>query len=177
MKKTFPLSKVYQLLESGPVILVSTAAKGKANVMAMSWHTMMDFDPPLVGIVMGEQSLSFQTLKATRECVINIPTADLARKVVACGNTSGRKTDKFKTYGLTAVPSTCVKAPHVGECYASLECKVVDTRLAAKYNFFIVKVLKAAVETSLKNPKTLHHRGGKTFMVAGKTIQVPNKMK
>ena len=41
MKKSFPLSKVYQLLETGPVVLVTTAAKGQPNVMAMAWHTMM----------------------------------------------------------------------------------------------------------------------------------------
>ena len=35
-----PLSKVYQLLEPGPVVLLATARKGRANVMTMSWHMM-----------------------------------------------------------------------------------------------------------------------------------------
>jgi len=77
-KRAFPLSKVYQLLETGPVVLVTTSAKGQANVMTMAWHTMMDFEPPVVGFVMGEQALSFKTLKATRECVIN-PFITVAR--------------------------------------------------------------------------------------------------
>ena len=34
-KKNFPLSKVYGLLEPGPVVLVSTARKGRMNVMTM----------------------------------------------------------------------------------------------------------------------------------------------
>ena len=46
MKKSFPLSKVYGLLEPGPVVLVTTAQKGRANVMTLSWLTMMDFEPP-----------------------------------------------------------------------------------------------------------------------------------
>src|SRR5664279_4359502 len=50
-KRSFPLSKVYGLLEPGPVLLLTTAHKGKSNVMALSWHTMMEFEPPLVGCV------------------------------------------------------------------------------------------------------------------------------
>jgi len=40
-KKSFPLSKVYRLLEPGPVALVTTASKSRANIMTMSWHTML----------------------------------------------------------------------------------------------------------------------------------------
>lgn len=50
-KRTFPLSRVYRLLEPGPVALVTTAHRGKPNVMTQSWHTMMEFEPPLVGCV------------------------------------------------------------------------------------------------------------------------------
>ena len=95
-KKSFPLSRVYRLLEPGPVVLLTTAEKGRANVMTMSWHTMMEFEPPLVGCVISDRNHSFGVLKATRECVINIPTVELAAQVVGCGNTSGRKLDKFK---------------------------------------------------------------------------------
>ena len=41
--KDLPLSKVYQLLEPGPVVLLTTAHKGRANVMALSWHMMVEF--------------------------------------------------------------------------------------------------------------------------------------
>lgn len=35
-KRSFPLSGIYGLLEPGPVALLTTAHKGKANVMTMS---------------------------------------------------------------------------------------------------------------------------------------------
>jgi len=100
-KKSFPLSRVYSLLEPGPVVLVTTAGKVKMNIMTMSWHTMMDFNPPIVGCVISNRNYTFDILKTTRNCVINIPTVELAEKVVACGNTSGRRIDKFKTFALT----------------------------------------------------------------------------
>ncbi len=176
-KRSFPLSKVYGLLEPGPVVMVTTAIKGKANIMTMSWHTMMEFEPPTVGCVISNRNYTFNILKATRECVINIPARDLAEKVVACGNSSGRKTDKFRAFGLTPLAASRVAAPLIGECYANLECRVIDLRMVAKYNFFILEVLKAWIDPSKKDPKTIHHLGRGEFMVAGRKIKLPSRMK
>ena len=175
MKKTaFPLSEVYRLLEPGPVVLLPTIRAGRANVMPLSWHLMMEFTPPLVGCVVSNRNYSFASLKAGRECVINIPTADLAKTVVACGNTSGRLVDKFKAFGLTPVVAASVKVPLIAECYASLECKVRDTKLVAKYNFFVLEVVQAWVDAARKRPRTIHHRGEGEFMVAGRTLHLPS---
>jgi len=171
-KRKFPLSRVYRLLEPGPVVLVTTARKGRANIMPMSWHTMMEFDPPLVGCIVSDRNHSFGTLKATRECVINVPTVELAAKVVGCGNTSGRRVDKFERFGLTPVRASQVAAPLIGECYANLECRVVDTRLVTKYGFFVLEVLAAWIDPSRKDPRTIHHRGRGVFMVAGRTLKL-----
>ncbi|MCX5723518.1 MAG: flavin reductase family protein, partial [Nitrospirae bacterium] len=142
-----------------------------------SWHMMIEFEPPLVGCVISNRNHSFSLLKATKECVINIPTVELAMQVVGCGNISGRRTDKFKKFGLTAVAGSHVKAPLIQECYANLECKVVDMRLAVQYNIFILEVLKAWIDPSKKRPRTLHHCGTGTFMVAGRTMTLPSKVK
>jgi len=64
-KRSFPLSRVHRLLEPGPVVLVTTACEGRANIMAMSWHTMMEFEPPLVGCVISSRNHTFDTLNAT----------------------------------------------------------------------------------------------------------------
>jgi flavin reductase (DIM6/NTAB) family NADH-FMN oxidoreductase RutF len=171
-RRSFPLSEVYCLLEPGPVVLLSTAHHGRANIMAMSWHTMLEFEPPLVACVVSNRNFTFRTLKATKECVINIPTVELARKVVACGNSSGREVDKFAAFKLTPVAASQVQAPLIAECYASLECKVVDTRAVPKYCLFILEVLKAWIDPASKHPRTLHHQGKGVFMVAGNSIKL-----
>jgi flavin reductase (DIM6/NTAB) family NADH-FMN oxidoreductase RutF len=145
--------------------------------MTMSWHTMMEFEPPLVGCVISNRNHTFGILKATRECVINIPTVELAAQAVGCGNTSGRRVDKFTTFRLTPAPASRVAAPLIGECYANLECRVVDARMVAKYNFFILEVLKAWIDPARKHPRTIHHLGRGAFMVAGRTIKLPSRMK
>ena len=176
-KKSLPLSRVYRLLEPGPVVLLTTARKGRANVMPLSWHTMMEFEPPLVGCVISNRNHSFGMLKATKECVINVPTVELATQVVGCGNTSGRTLDKFKAFGLTPAAASRVKAPLIDQCYASLECRVYDAKLVSKYCFFVLEVLKAWIDPSKKNPRTMHHLGKGAFMVAGRTIKLPSNAK
>ena len=172
MKKIFPLSKVHTLLESGPVIMVSTRSGGRINVMPMSWHTMLDFDPPLIGCVISGDSRTAAMLKASRECVICIPTREIADKALACGEVSGADTDKFARFGLTPVKASAVKAPIVDECYAAIECRLADASMSGKYDLFVLKAVKAWVDASIKHPKTIHHRGGGAFLVAGKAVRL-----
>jgi flavin reductase (DIM6/NTAB) family NADH-FMN oxidoreductase RutF len=175
MMKNLPLSKVYQLLEPGPVVLLTTARQGRANVMTLSWHMMVEFEPPLVACVVTSADYSFAALRATRECVIAIPAVQLAPQVVAVGNCSGRDLDKFAAFGLTPLPAESVTPPLVAECFANLECKVTDTRLVNKYSLFILEVIKAWIDPSQKNPKTLHHHGYGKFVVDGRTLKLKSQ--
>jgi len=176
-RKNLPLAKVYRLLEPGPVVLVTTARGDSRDIMAMSWHTMLEFEPPLVGCVISNRNHSFKLLKATRECVINLPAVALTEQVVGCGNTSGARVDKFARFGLTPVAAAFVGAPLIAECFAQLECRVVDTRMVPKYCFFVLEVVKAWIDPAVKAPRTLHHRGRGRFMVAGAEIKLKSKMK
>jgi flavin reductase (DIM6/NTAB) family NADH-FMN oxidoreductase RutF len=176
-KKSLPLSRVYRLLEPGPVVLITTVHKGRANIMTMSWHTLLEFEPPLVGCVVSNRNFSFEALKARKECVINLPTVKLAEAVVKCGNVSGRRKDKFAAFGLTALPATQVEPPLIAECYANLECRVVDATLVKKYNFFVLEVVKAWIDPTVSAPRTLHHRGCGEFMVAGRSLRLRSRAK
>ncbi|MBS0653428.1 MAG: flavin reductase family protein [Verrucomicrobia bacterium] len=176
-KKMLPLSQVYKLLEPGPVTMVTTCFKGKANVMTMSWHMMVDFEPPILACVISDQNFTFDILKKTKECVINIPTLESAKKAVEVGNVSGGKIDKFEKFHLAQEAASQVSAPLLSDCYANLECKVIDMKMAEKYNIFILEVVKAWVRPSKKRPRTIHHCGKGVFVVDGETIKLPSKMK
>lgn len=159
------------------MLLLTTSHKGAANVMTMSWHTVMEFEPPLVGCVVSKNDFSFAALSSTRECALNIPTVELAAPVVGCGNTSGAQVDKLSRFGLTQVPASLIAAPLIDECCANLECRVVDTRLKNRCNFFVLEVVKAWIAPSVKAPRTLHHRGVGVFMVAGETLKLASRMR
>lgn len=169
-KRDFPPHKIRQLLEPGPIVLVSSAWKGETNIMTMGWHTVMEFTPSLVGCIIASSNHSFEMIKKSKECVINIPTADMVDTVVKIGNSTGGDIDKFAAFGLTPVKATKVKAPIIRECFASLECRVEDTRLVKRYNFFIFRVVKAHVAPKPRFPKTLHYHGEGIFTSDARVI-------
>ena len=177
MKKRFPLSKVYSLLEPGPVVLLTTAHRDASDVMPMTWYSLLDFEPPLLACVVSAGNHSQSLLRASRQCVLNIPTVELARQVVGCGNCSGAEIDKFRRFKLACRPATQVTAPLLDDCYASLECQVVDTRMVRRYEQFVLEVVAAWGDAGIKDPRTLHHRGYGRFMVAGPSIKLPSKMR
>ncbi|HTY67956.1 MAG TPA: flavin reductase family protein [Alphaproteobacteria bacterium] len=175
--KALPLAKVYQLIEPGPVVLLTTARRGRPNVMTMSWHMMVDFEPPQIACVVSSANHSFAALRSTGECVIAIPAERLAASVVKVGNCSGREVDKFAKFGLTPVPAERVKPPLLAECFANLECRVIDTRLVSRFNLFLLQVVKAWIDPAKKRPRTLHHQGYGRFMVGGRLLRLKSRMR
>jgi flavin reductase (DIM6/NTAB) family NADH-FMN oxidoreductase RutF len=168
-KKDFPVDKVRRFLEPGPVVLVSSAYKRERNIFTMGWHMILMDEPSLVGCFIWDQNYSYELVRRSKECVINVPEVTIAETVVGIGNHHGPKPDKFDEFGLTPVPATKVGAPLIAECYANFECKLVDASLIKKYSLFVFEVVKAHVATSPKFPKTMHYRGDGLFMIAGRT--------
>jgi len=140
--------------------------------MTMSWHMMVEFDPPLVACVVSGVNFSFAVLRSTREAVIAIAAHRLAKQVVGIGNCSGRNIDNFGHFGLTPLPARQVRAPMIKECFCNLECQVKDTRLVKRYNLFILEVLEAWIDPAQKHPRTLHHGGYGSFAVDGPIIRL-----
>jgi flavin reductase (DIM6/NTAB) family NADH-FMN oxidoreductase RutF len=175
-KADFPVHDVRRFLEPGPIVLVSSAHKSETNIMTMGWHMVMEFSPSLVGCLISSGNHSFELVRNSKQCVINLPTVDLAETVVKIGNSSGRTIDKFAEFGLTKQPATEVKAPLIAECYANFECKLVDGGWVKKYNVFVFEVVKAHVATRPKLPKTIHYRGGGEFMISGEETRRLRKL-
>jgi flavin reductase (DIM6/NTAB) family NADH-FMN oxidoreductase RutF len=166
-KKDFPVAEVRWFLEPGPIVLVSSAWKGERNIMTMGWHMIMSYEPSLVGCYIWDANHSFDLIRRSKECVINLPTLELASKVVGIGNCSGRDVDKFERFKLGVAPAARVKAPLIAECYANLECRLADARLIKRYSLFVFEVVKAHAATRPRYPRTMHYRGQGVFMVSG----------
>lgn len=176
-KSDFPLIDVRQHLETGPIVLVTSAWKDETNIMTMGWHMMMQFSPALFGCYIWTGNHSYELIRNSQQCVINVPTVELADQVVAVGNSTGAAVEKFSAFALTATPAERVKAPLIKECYANFECQLFDANLIGEYGLFVWEVVKAHVALSVKNPKTLHYRGTGQFMVAGETLDFHEKFR
>ena len=161
------LSKAFTLMESGPVVLVTTHDGQKDNIMTISWTMVLDFTP-VFAITTGEWNYSFLALRKNKECVIAIPTVDMLDTVVGIGTCSGRDTDKFAKFKLTPVQGNVVKAPLIKECLANIECKVID--FVKKHNIVVLEAVAAYLDTTRKEKSMVHAVGDGTFIVDGRKI-------
>ncbi|HHG5537218.1 flavin reductase family protein [Pseudomonas aeruginosa] len=169
-KSDYPLIETRRHLETGPIVLVTSAYKGERNIMTMGWHMMMQFSPALFGCYIWAGNHSYDLIRRSQECGINIPTVDIVQQVVDVGNSSGAAIDKFAEFDLSPFKAEKISAPLINECYANFECQLWDSALIGEYGLFVWEVVKAHVATNVKNPKTLHYRGQGEFMVAGDTL-------
>ena len=165
--KQLKISKAFMLMESGPVVLITTNDGKKDNIMTISWTMVLDFTP-VFAIITGEWNYSYAALRKTKECVISIPTVDMLDKVVGIGTCSGADTDKFSKFKLTPVKGRIVKAPLIKECLANIECKVTD--IVKKHNIVVLEGVAAYFDTSRKEKRTVHAVGDGTFIVDGRKL-------
>lgn len=165
--KKLPLHKAFTLMESGPVVLLTTANGGKQNIMTISWTMVMDFTPRFAFLT-GPWNYSYQALKKTGECVIAIPAVDLARKVVQIGSCSGAEVNKFEKFKLTPLDAENVSAPLIKECYANIECRIVDH--IKRHNIFVLDGLLAWVDNKRTEKRFFHAIGDGRFIADGEVI-------
>lgn len=165
-----PLKHVSGIIGSGPLLLVATSDGERRDVMTLAWHTMLDFSPPLVGIVMGADHFSRELLEKSGTCVLAIPGVDLAPLAVKVGTVSGRDLDKFALFDIRTAPATDVPAPLLADCLVNLECRVVDT--IPKYEHVILEVVRAWENPDRTERRNLHHCGGTHFRASGEEMDL-----
>jgi flavin reductase (DIM6/NTAB) family NADH-FMN oxidoreductase RutF len=171
----YPLDDVHRLIEPGPVVMVSTFDGQRANLMTNGFN-MPIAHGALIGLILGPWDHSYDALRATGECVIAIPSIDLAERVVDVGNVSGREVDKWQRFGFTPAPGAVVRAPLVAECFANIECTVADDRLIDDHNLWILKGERAWFDSAKRGAGEFHHRGDGTFSANASTVDLRNRM-
>jgi len=128
---------------------------------------VMDFTPRFAFLT-GPWNYSYKALKKTGACVIAIPALDLAKKTVQIGSCSGAETNKFEKFKLTPLKAQNVSAPLIKECYANIECRVVDH--IKKHNIFILYGLAAWVDNARPEKRCFHAIGDGRFRADGDLI-------
>lgn len=167
------IERAFMLIEPGPVLLVTTNEGGRNNVMTVSWHMVTDFTPR-IALTTGPWNYSFHALRHTGECVLAVPTVDLAETAVRIGDCSGAQVDKFREFGLTPLPAARVKAPLIAECLACLECCVED--YLEEPGIFLLKGIEAWIDPDREERRTFHANGDGTFVADGDTLNLRSLM-
>jgi flavin reductase (DIM6/NTAB) family NADH-FMN oxidoreductase RutF len=155
-----------------PVVLVSSLnSDGSANLAPMSsawwlgWRCMLGF---------GARSATPQNILRTGECVLNLPSAEMAPIVDRLALTTAsdpvpefkrrrgyrHEAQKFERADLTPVPSQVVTPPRALECPIQLEARLAGSHRVAEENATIrgnliaieVEIVRVHADSSLLVP-------------------------
>ena len=172
MKVSGTLEKFYQYAFPMPTTLVTCNDKnGKTNIITIAWQTTISKQPPLYAISLAPQRYSHNLIRETKEFAVNFVPYQLIQKTHFCGTHTGRNTDKPKETNLTLIPAKKIAVPIIKECYAHLECKLVQDLPVGDHTVFIGEVLTVqadnhAFENDLLNIETIeptYYIGGNSY--------------
>ena len=137
------------LLSPVPPALVTVKDVDKINVLTVAWTGILATTPPTTYISVRPRRYSYQLLQNSREFVIHLPPASLAREVDYCGTFTGAKVDKFEKCRFTLLPSDKVAAPTLAECPLALECRVKEILPMGSHDVFISEIVSVSADERL----------------------------
>lgn len=177
MRVPVELRRAYRLLNHGPVVLVTSAAAGRTNVMPAAWVMPIDFEPPLVAAVVAEGTATRELVDASGELGLSIPPASMLDAVYEAGQVDGREVDKWTRFGFRPAPASRIAAPLVEGCLGWLECRVVERALAETMDLLVCEAVAAWADDDVfrdgewrfddPDRRSVHHVAAGRFFVAG----------
>ena len=150
--ETLPPRERYKLIVGGVVprpiaFVTSMDTDGSVNAAPFSFFNAMCNDPPALAV--GVNQADDSTLKdtasnilATGEYVINLVDGALADAMNLCETEFAPHVDELKAAGLTAVASTKVAPPRVGESPIAFECRLAETVKLAPGKYIFIGIVQ-----------------------------------
>lgn len=105
-----------------PIVVMGANVEGKPNYCTVAWATMIDDEPPTLGLVLGKGRRTMDGARENGTFSVNIPGTALAAAVDHCGLVSGHKRDKSEVF--TPFYGTLGTAPMARECPVNAECRL-----------------------------------------------------
>ena len=151
MRKNVPPTP---MLFPTPVVLVTSVDEAeKPNIITLAWVGVVNSEPPMIGLSIRPGRYSHDCVRRSKEFVVNLPSAEMVRKVDACGVLSGRETDKFAAMGWKPVPAQKVKPPLIDECPVQMECQVKEMISLGSHDLFLGEIVALHVKEEIQKEK------------------------
>ncbi|MGF6505152.1 flavin reductase (DIM6/NTAB) family NADH-FMN oxidoreductase RutF [Paraburkholderia sp. 32] len=176
------LSRATQLLNHGPVTLITSAHDGRSNVMAASWAMPLDFNPPKVVVVVDSRTLTRRLIEASGVFGLQLPSRGFAAQTLAVGTHAGVELDKFSAFDLETFRAQKIDVPMLAGCITWMECKVIPDD-SQRHDLIIGEVVAAYADNRVYSRnrwhfgddpdlRTCHYVAGGTFFATGDAFEV-----
>ncbi|WP_429352835.1 flavin reductase family protein [Paraburkholderia sp. 32] len=181
-RETVELSRATQLLNHGPVTLITSAHDGRSNVMAASWAMPLDFNPPKVVVVVDSRTLTRRLIEASGVFGLQLPSRGFAAQTLAVGTHAGVELDKFSAFDLETFRAQKIDVPMLAGCITWMECKVIPDD-SQRHDLIIGEVVAAYADNRVYSRnrwhfgddpdlRTCHYVAGGTFFATGDAFEV-----
>ena len=120
------IQETIRAFKESRVLLVSQGKQGPPNAMAIGWGQIgIIWGKPIFTVLVRPSRYTYKLIGEAGDFTVNVVPPQLKDLVQYCGTTSGRDHDKFREKGLSAIPSSKIKAPLIEECILHYECKII----------------------------------------------------
>lgn len=144
---TFPMLDNIHFPLIGQVVLVTSINREKIpNVAPKSWISVFARKPAIIGFGCNVNHDTSKNILTTGEFVINIPGAELAKKIWRASESKGQDSKEIEKVGLTPLKSVKISTPRIAECKAHLECSLDWTKKYGDEIIIFGKVLLASID-------------------------------
>ena len=146
------------MLNPTPVVLVTSINKeGKTNVFTIGWVSTVCTKPPVIAVGIRPERLSYEYIKESEECVINLTTRDMIKITDYCGVVSGKREDKISKLGLKLNSGVAIDTPSLEISPVALECKLKSITPLGTHDMFLLDVINVKVNENLLDEKGKIH--------------------
>lgn len=165
--RALPLNRFFLEIEEGPVVLIATRHRGVDNVMCLSWLMPLGFarGDCDVAVMTGPWNRSFDAIRGSRVCTINVPTVSLMEKAIRAGSTSVTDGDKFATIGLEKGEARKIDCPTIAGCASYAAVKLV--KYIEEFSILILRPVEAGIDAKVHREPKFHAVGDGTFFIDG----------
>ncbi len=139
------------MLSPLPPAVVTCKSGDRVNAITIAWCGILSTVPPKTYISVRPERFSYEMIRESGEFVINLPSAEFARKVDLCGMYTGAKVDKIQKCGFTLIDAERVSAPIIDDFPIALECRVEKIVPLGSHDMFIADIISVSVDERLLN--------------------------
>lgn len=166
------------MLNPVPAVLITSKNKnGNINVFTVAWAGTACTKPPMLTIAVRPERLSYEYIKETGVFAVNLPSADLVKKVDYCGVKSGRNVDKINEMKFKLSYGEEIDVPIIEDCPVALECKVKSITALGTHDLFLAEIVAVHVnEELIDNEGKIHYERANLISYShGEYYSLPQK--
>lgn len=166
------------MLNPVPAVLITSKNKnGNINVFTVAWTGTACTKPPMLTIAVRPERLSYEYIKETGIFAVNLPSADLVKKVDYCGVKSGRNVDKINEMKFKLSYGEEIDVPIIEDCPIALECKVKSITALGTHDLFLAEIAAVHVnEDLIDNEGKIHYERANLISYShGEYYSLPQK--